>query len=435
MNLLHPRDEIADAIGAIYRYRMTTTSGGNISILTNEGDTWITPAGVDKGRLTREDIVCVHPNGEKSGLHRPSSEFLFHKAIYQSASNVRAIVHAHPTALVAFSIARQVPDTRIFRQSFSVCGEVGYAAYALPGSQLLGDKIGETFAKGYRSVVLENHGVVVGGTTLREAFQRFETLEFTAKTAIMASRLGPMRSLTPEQISLADEAEMLPTDEAQLDATIEEKELRRLLCDFIQRGYRQRLLISTEGTFSARMGEDDFLITSYGVDRSCVAIEDLVRIRSGVVFSHGAPRRASRAAALHRAIYLRNPGVHSIANAYPVHASAFSVTDAELDSRTIPESYIFLRDVLRIPFGRQFTSPGAIAEQISLNSPVSILDNDGVLVVGKSILDAFDRLEVLETTAEAILHAHLVGPIQAMEKETIDELCTAFGLTKSDLPS
>ena len=41
----------------IYRYRMTTTSGGNLSIREANGDIWVTPARVDKGSLRRDDIV------------------------------------------------------------------------------------------------------------------------------------------------------------------------------------------------------------------------------------------------------------------------------------------------------------------------------------------------------------------------------------------
>ena len=46
---LHPRDEILQAMERIYRYRMTTTSGGNLSIREANGDVWITPARIDKG--------------------------------------------------------------------------------------------------------------------------------------------------------------------------------------------------------------------------------------------------------------------------------------------------------------------------------------------------------------------------------------------------
>ena len=108
----HPRDEILEMMARIYRYRMTTTSGGNLSIREANGDVWITPARVDKGGLRREDIVLVRADGVIEGHRSPSSEFPLHQAIYRSRPDVAGIVHAHPVALVAFSLVGQVPDTR-----------------------------------------------------------------------------------------------------------------------------------------------------------------------------------------------------------------------------------------------------------------------------------------------------------------------------------
>ena len=51
---LHPRDEIMQTMERIYRYRMTTTSGGNLSIREPDGAVWVTPARVDKGGLRRD---------------------------------------------------------------------------------------------------------------------------------------------------------------------------------------------------------------------------------------------------------------------------------------------------------------------------------------------------------------------------------------------
>src|SRR3978361_1527490 len=103
-HLIHPRQEIVETIERIYRYRMTTTSGGNISVRDENGDIWITPARVDKGSLRREDVVCGGAGGRVEGLPPPSSEFPFHLGIYRQRPEVRAVVHAHPVALVAFSI-------------------------------------------------------------------------------------------------------------------------------------------------------------------------------------------------------------------------------------------------------------------------------------------------------------------------------------------
>ena len=419
---LHPCDEIMQTMERIYRYRMTTTSGGNLSLREPNGDVWVTPARVDKGGLRREDIVCVRAGGAVEGLHQPSSELPFHQMIYEARPDLRGVVHAHAVALVAFSITRQVPDTRLFHQSHHVCGRVGFAPYALPGSDDLGRRIADRFAEGFNCVVLENHGVAVGGEGLQHAFQRFETLEFTAKTLVKARLLGRVRYLSDEELGLRNQIPPLPEFEPEPPSS-REKELRRQLYEFTHRGYQQRLFISTGGSFSARVDEDSFLITPYQADRHTLGVEDLVLVRSG---RREAGKLPSRAARNHRAIYERHPQVGAVLNASPVNVTAFSVTDAPLDSRTIPESYLLLRDVARVHYGMQFRAPEELARQVSMRTPVALLENDGVLVVGSSVLEAFDRLEVLESTAEALINSRLLGEVAPMSDEVIDDLKRAF---------
>ncbi len=424
--LLHPRDEIMQTMDRIYRYRMTTTSGGNLSIRDSAGDIWISPARVDKGNLTRADIVCVRSDGQIDGLHPPSSEFPFHRAIYESRTDVQAIVHAHPVALVAFSICGQTPNTRLFHQAHSVCGKVGFAPYACPGSEQLGRNIAQTFAAGCDSVILENHGVVVGGASLTEAFERFEAFEFAGKTLIKARRLGEVRYLDDASLQCAVHRSVDFDSFAPPTATAEERELRRQLCEFLRRGCRQRLLISTEGSFSARVSADSFLITPTQRDRERLRIEDLVLVAGK---QREAGKRASRAAGAHQAIYDKHPAVQAIVFAHPVNATAFSVTKAVLDVRTIPESYVFLRDVARVPYGIQYRDGGKIADYVSPACPAAILENDGVIVTGRSVLDTFDRLEVLESTAEALINALSVGELSTMPNAAIDELRSVFKLS------
>jgi L-fuculose-phosphate aldolase len=275
--------------------------------------------------------------------------------------------------------------------------------------------------------VLENHGVVTGGATLGEAFERFETLEFCAKTVIKASQLGTVRYLNE-----ADSERPRPLVTAgalthQGPPPSDEKELRRQLAEFVRRSYRQRLMISTQGAFSARVDEDSFLITPHRVDRSTLEIPDIVLVRQGATEPGKTP---SSSAVNHRAIYDAQPKVRAIVGAYPVNASAFSVVDAPFDARTIPESYIFLREVSRAPYGVQFGDGRELSTIVSLRHPVLILENDGVLVCGTSVLDAFDRLEVLESTAEAMIGALAFhdGPIVPMSDNAIAELRTAFNM-------
>lgn len=430
-SLIHPRSELTETLERIYSYKMTTTSGGNLSIRDENGDIWITPARVDKGTLRREDIVCIRRAGGVEGLHKPSSEHPFHQAIYAAREDLGAIVHAHPVALVAFSICRQVPNTRLFPQAWHVCGKIGFAPYALPGSAALGENIARTFAAGANCVILENHGVAVGGRDLQEAFQRFETLEFTAKTIIKAGMLAgveAVRYLGEEEISVAERRKIDFASFVPGAATTEEKALRQQLADFMRRGYRQRLLTSTEGTFSARLGaaaEQRFLISCYAIDRKTVTLGELALVDGGRVEAGKMPSRALR---VHEAIYRGHPEVQAVINANPVNATAYSVTRMALDARTIPESYIFLRDVGVVPYAEQFGDGAAVAARISPGSPAMLMENNGVLVAGTSVLDAFDRLEVLESTAEALINARPVGAVCPMGVQDIETLKQAFGL-------
>ena len=424
-NTLHPRDAIIQVMDRIYRYRMTTTSGGNVSIRDDDGNIWITPARVDKGSLTRRDVVCVRMDGSVDGPHPPSSEFPFHKAIYESRHDIQSVVHAHPVALVAFSICCDTPNTRLFHQAHLVCGNVGFAPYACPGSEELGENIAECFRGGNESVILENHGVVVGGRNLDQAFQRFEAFEFAGKTLIKASHLGPIRFLDDDQLSLAANRGVDFDSWSPPAASPFECETRRELCEFVRRGCRQRLLISTEGSFSARVDGKSFLITPTQRDREHLQPADLVLVNGD---QRELGKLASRAARAHQAIYQTHNDVQAIVFAHPVNATAFSVTESELNVRTIPESYVFLRDVQRVPYGVQYYDARMLANYVSGKNPAAILENDGVLVTGRSVLDAFDRLEVLESTAEAIINAESIGKISKMSDEVIEELKEEFGL-------
>lgn len=422
-DVVHPADRLVRAMDRIYRYRMTTTSGGNLSIRDSEGAIWITPARVDKGALRREDIVRVAPDGQTRGLHPPSSEFPFHSRIYDLRPDLGAIIHAHPVALVAFSICGRAPDTRLLAKARAICGEAGFAPYALPGSARLGEEIAAVFARGHNCVMLENHGVVVGGRDFDEAFRRFELLEFVAKTIVKASVLGDVRYLTADDLSIGGRP--VPAigsfDPGQASST--ERELRQELCGFIRRGYQQRLLTSAAGSFSVRLDDTAFLITSELVDRATITPDQLVLVRSGLCEAGGRP---SRAHLLHAPIYARHPEIRAIVNATPVNATAFSVSSMRLDTRTIPESYIFLRDVAVLPFAWVYDAPGRIAEKVTPHFPIALIENDCALVLGRSVLDAFDRLEVLESTAEAVINSRALGPVHPMNDEVIAELVKAF---------
>jgi L-fuculose-phosphate aldolase len=419
----HPTDEIVRVMERIYHRGMTTTSGGNLSILDGDGGMWITPSRVDKGGLKPEDIIRVRPDGACEGRHPPSSEYPFHLQIYRARTDLRAIVHAHVPAVSAFAVTNRVPDTRVLPQARFVCGAVGNSPYVLPGSDRLGEVIAAVFRGGHTCVEMANHGFVVGGETLQRAFEQTETLEYCARLILKASILGRVRILDEEQYLESQRAGYLLPEFTPGLAGHREMELRRQLCQFADRGYDQGLIISTEGSMSVRLDGDAALFTPFGKDRKGLRPEDIVLVRDGRRETGKLP---SRACLNHLALYRRHAGIGAVFNALPVNASAFGVAGVALPTRIIPESYLLLRDVPILPYAEQYRDGRRLAELVGAETPVLLYENNGAIATGANLLEAYDRMEVLEATAKIVLAAKPLGEPAAIADEEIAKLRRTF---------
>lgn len=426
IKLMHPRDQIITIISRVYNRGLTTTSGGNISIMDENGDMWVTPSAIDKGTLRASDIICVKKDGTIVGKHKPSSEYPFHKAILKARPDLKAVLHAHPPALVSFSIVRQIPDTNVIPQAKNTCGPIGYATYALPGSQELGDIIAAEFDKGFMGVIMENHGTVVGGTDLGDAFQRFETLELNARTVINASTVGNVNSLTDEQINEFEKQipHIIPEmDTKDVIYTSDERAKREEIVRIVRRACQQGLMISSYGTVSMRLSDNNFVITPRNVSRWDITLSDIVQIKNGKREPGKIP---SRSTWLHQEIYKRNPGINSIILTQSPYLMAFGVSGKKFDVRTIPESWIFLQDVPNVPFGSHFAGNETILNLISEDVPAVIVENDSVIVTGDKLLGTFDRLEVAEFSAKSLTMAAPIGQLVPIGSEEIEDLRKKF---------
>lgn len=426
INLLHPADQLVMMMNRIYHYGMTTTSGGNLSILDDNGDVWITPGSVDKGNLTRSDMVCIKKDGTIVGNHKPSSEYPFHLQIYKTRSDIKAVLHAHPPALVAFSIVRKIPNTLLSPNSFVGCGKIAIAEYGLPGSQDLGNKIAKEFAEGCDIAVLENHGVVVGSDSLFNAFNAFENLDFCARLQINAAIIGTPRYLKEEEIQLKYTKNHLSMDEfVRNTITSAEKAARRDMCNIIHRAYDQGLVNSIQGSFSVRLDEERFLISPYNIDRKYVDVEDIVCIKRDM---REAGKIPSRSIKIHDEIYRQHPEIHSIIIAHPPYIMSYAVTEEDLDSKSIPESYILMRDIPKVGYSEFYQDPVKSAQIFDQSTPIVMVKNDCIAVTGDSLLNAFDRLEVAEYSAKALVFAKNLGNMVPISEEQIEEIKDAFHL-------
>ena len=90
--------------------------------------------------------------------------------------------------------------------------------------------------------------------------------------------------------------------------------------------------------------------------------------------------------------------------------------------------YILLRDVKRVPYEELYLDPDKLAKEFDAAHPAAIVENDCVIVTGESLLQAFDRLEVMELTAASILKSQRLGRMVHIRDEEVAALKETYHL-------
>ena len=183
----------------MYDKGYVTSSDGNISCRLSENLILATPTQVSKGRMTEDMMALTDLEGNALNDKRMSSEIKMHLLIYNMRSDVGAVCHAHTPHGTAFAAAGLAIDAPILSEVILTLGCVPLTAYGTPSTPELTDAL-KPYVEHHNALLLENHGVVAYGNDLWQAFDRMETLEHTAKSAILARALGGANDLPPDAI-------------------------------------------------------------------------------------------------------------------------------------------------------------------------------------------------------------------------------------------
>jgi 3-dehydro-4-phosphotetronate decarboxylase len=167
-------------------YGLAWGNAGNISARANEDRYLITASGTFLGELEPSDLVGCSISGQSEAYgKKPSKETPMHQAIYQNRPEINAVLHASPfySTLVACSNI-EIPSNW-FVETMYYLERVERVPYHHPGSQALGEAVAEKAGKA-NILLLENHGVLVYETSLKEARMALQTLELACKMFLTA---------------------------------------------------------------------------------------------------------------------------------------------------------------------------------------------------------------------------------------------------------
>jgi L-fuculose-phosphate aldolase len=113
--------------------------------------------------------------------------------------DVRAVCHAHPPNGTAFAVAGLAIDKPILSEVILTLGCVPLTDYGTPSTDELTEAM-KPYVAHHNALLMANHGAVAYGDDLWQAFDRLETLEHTAKIAILAKALGGANDLPQDAI-------------------------------------------------------------------------------------------------------------------------------------------------------------------------------------------------------------------------------------------
>src|SRR3954469_15431069 len=183
----------------MYERSYVVSSDGNVSVQLDDGRVLATPTMTCKGRMTEDLIAITDLEGRQLNERRASSELAMHLLIYRERPDVRAVCHAHPPHGTAFAVAGLAIDQPILSEVILTLGCVPLTDYGTPSTNELTEAM-LPYVKHHNALLMANHGAVAYGDDLWQAFDRLETLEHTAKIAILAKALGGANDLPADAI-------------------------------------------------------------------------------------------------------------------------------------------------------------------------------------------------------------------------------------------
>lgn len=181
---------------------MLAATDGNISCRLGRERLLLTPSGVHKGRLAPDDLVVTDLFGTPAGPgRRPSAEYRMHTAIYGARPDAAAVVHAHPPAVIALTVAGlgHLLSRPVLPEVVATFGAIPMLPYATPTSGEVPEDVGRLI-RHHEALVLDRHGAVTIGPDLWIAYHRMEKLEHAAQIISLAHRLGRVKELNVEQV-------------------------------------------------------------------------------------------------------------------------------------------------------------------------------------------------------------------------------------------
>jgi L-fuculose-phosphate aldolase len=210
-----------------------------------------------------------------------------------------------------------------------------------------------------------------------------------------------------------------------MDTSKKYKSERKEVARFMRRLYKHGLTTTSGGNISLKVTDNLIAITPSATDKGRMKWEEV-----GLLTMKGEnltpDLKPSIESEMHLSIY-RKKDVKAIVHAHPTFATAFTAMNNKINIKLTAEAFAILGEPLYVPYALMGTKK--LAELVADNidrSDILLLENHGILTIGKNLLQAFDKIEVLENAARMTLIVDFEGKKKSLSKERIKEIEKLF---------
>jgi L-fuculose-phosphate aldolase len=201
---------------------------------------------------------------------------------------------------------------------------------------------------------------------------------------------------------------------------------RKEVAHFMRRLYKHGLTTTSGGNISQRLSDEIILITPSATDKGRMKWKEVGIVNIlGENLTPGL--KPSIETAMHLSIYKKKKEVLAIVHAHPLYASLFTAIKAKINTNLTAEAKAILGDPLFVKYAVMGSVALAeIAAESIMKSDILLLENHGILTTGSNLLQAFDKIEVLENAAKMTLMTEMTGRKRPLNKARILELERLF---------
>ncbi len=202
--------------------------------------------------------------------------------------------------------------------------------------------------------------------------------------------------------------------------TNKEKQFRKEIVLVGKRMYQNTFVVATQGNISVRLSENEVLITPTGICLGDLKTNEisLIDLDNNEVRGHA----ASSESKMHIEILRRRPDIHAVIHSHPRFATAWAIARRPLPWKAHPEVVIVLGEIGLTSYHRP--SSHQLAETIGdamTKGCTCLLANHGSVTAGSDLLEAYRRLEILESFAHSCFIAEaLGGPVELSDENLCD---------------